>query len=336
MSKVRLLSSTRNLQLARACAGALGLLIALLAPAFGQSGADFTVSLAPFPPPQAMLPGGTSSAAITVSPQSGFSGTIDFTCHVTPQPTNFPGCQVSPSSVTLPNDTANATVTTTGSTPAGQYAFVVTGTSTGPSGTTSASSEPEYLTVESVAPNFTISVTRQVEPGTVHAGNGGQGTVSLTPNGGYSGTVTLSCATVIPLVTTPPTCSFNNPVNVPGTPATITINTTGPNNQPPSAQAGRVHGFWMPVLALAGLGMVSGRRLRRAWCLLAVFVLAASILLTPSCGNSGALGSSNPNASNSVITPKNTYTFTVTGIDDNGVVPSNTGTSAPTVTLTVN
>jgi hypothetical protein len=37
------------------------------------------------------------------------------------------------------------------------------------------------------------------------------------------------------------------------------------------------------------------------------------------------------------VTPANTYTFTIVGIDSNGVISSNTGTntSAPTVTLTV-
>jgi len=336
MLKARLLTSTQNLRLARACAGVLGVVIALLAPAFGQSDQDFTVSMAPFPPPASLLPGGTAAAAITVSPQGSFSGTIDLTCQATPQPAGFPSCQVSPSSLTLPNEAATATVTTTGSTPSGQYAFVVTGTS----GTSTATSAPDYLTVLSVAPNFTISVTQQVEPNAVHAGSGGQGIVSLTPNGGYSGNVTLSCATVIPLVSSPPTCSFSYPPNmtslpVPGPPSTVSINTIGPNNLPPSARAWRAPEFWMPVVALAGVGVASSRRSRRALCLLALVVLAGSILLAPACGHSNVYTTSET-SNNNLITPKNSYTFTVTGVDDNGVVPSNTGTSAPTVTLTVN
>jgi hypothetical protein len=39
------------------------------------------------------------------------------------------------------------------------------------------------------------------------------------------------------------------------------------------------------------------------------------------------------------ITPNNAYTFTITGVDANGVISSNTGTTTsvnPTVSLTVN
>jgi hypothetical protein len=84
---------------------------------------------------------------------------------------------------------------------------------------------------------------------------------------------------------------------------------------------------------LAGVGVVKEKRARRAWCVLALFVVAGATLLTPACGNTTTTTTTNPNG---LITPKNTYTFTLMGVDANGVVSSNTGTSAPAVTLIVN
>jgi hypothetical protein len=54
----------------------------------------------------------------------------------------------------------------------------------------------------------------------------------------------------------------------------------------------------------------------------------------PSCGSTHAIS----NNSNGLVTPKNTYTVTLTGVDANGISPSNTTTTttAATVSLTVN
>jgi hypothetical protein len=86
------------------------------------------------------------------------------------------------------------------------------------------------------------------------------------------------------------------------------------------------------MLVLAGVGAVRGKQARRAWCLLALFVVAGAFLLMPACGNTTTTTPTNPNGQ---VTPNNSYTFTVMGVDANGVSSSNTGTSAPTVTLTV-
>lgn len=74
------------------------------------------------------------------------------------------------------------------------------------------------------------------------------------------------------------------------------------------------------------------KRSRRVWGLLALFVLGASFLLMPACGNNN-VATTNVTG----ITPMNSYTFTLLGVDGNGVTSSNTGTTtaAPTVSLTV-
>ena len=339
-----LLSFTRSLKAARICFGALCVLTALLTPAFGQ---DFTLTMSAFPPPAAIDPGGTSSSNITLSPQGGFSGTVDLACQVTlassGQVVSSPVCQMSPESA-APPATASATITTSGSgaTAPGLYTVTVTGTA---SGTTVSHSAQQNLTVLAVTPDYTITVTQQVEPSTVHAGNGGQGIISVNPLNGYTGNVTLSCATIVPLVTAPPVCSFSYPsgstslpVNGATATSTISITTIGPVPQSALAQSGRRYALWLslPLLGLLGGGILTGTKSRRLFCLLAVLLLGGTILLLPACATSPSTNNNTTNNTTNVITPKNTYTFSVVGVDANGVVSGNSGTSAPTITLTVN
>jgi hypothetical protein len=196
-----------------------------------------------------------------------------------------------------------------------------------------------------VTPQFTINVTSTLAPSSVVAGSGAEGVVTVNPINGYispsDGGITLACATISPLVTIAPVCSFTYPsggssLQVTGSPASaaLTVNTFGPITT--GAHSSRtVFGLWftVPLLGLAGLGAVaSGKRSRKAWGVLAVFVLCGTFFLVPGCGNSST-STTTPNGT----TPANTYTFTITGVDSNGVVSSNTSStsSGPIVTLTV-
>jgi hypothetical protein len=102
-----------------------------------------------------------------------------------------------------------------------------------------------------------------------------------------------------------------------------------------SAHPRALYAAWLSFSLLGLVGIVAGKRSRKAWGVLSLFVLTASLLLVPACGNT------NPNNATTTpngITPANNYTFTIVGVDTNGVVSSNTGstTSAgPTVTLGV-
>jgi hypothetical protein len=318
------------------------LFFALVGSSAGQS---FTLTMAAFDP-FAINPGGSATSLVTLVAGTGFTGTVDLTCQVLPQPNATPPtCSVSPPSVSG-SGSATATIGTVASggtavTP-GSYTVVVTGTV---SGTTTSQQGSQTITILSVNPQFTITVQSPVIPTSVHAGSGGLGTININPIFGYSspaGTgVTLSCASITPLVTIPPVCSFNpNPVPVKGVVATsqISITTFGPI--PTGAVAGKrsFYAVWFPVplIALAGLGAaVSGRRAKRAWGLLALFIVAGSVLLMPACAHTiNGTSTSTPNG----VTPNNSYTFTLQGVDVNGNISSNTGTAnaAPTVTLTVN
>lgn len=326
--------------------GAVATLLTLLCTASAQ--ADFTLQAAPFSP-DAVAPGGTSSSNITVGAINGFSGTVSLTCKVTSNQitTSTPACAVSPTTVTPPAG-ATATVTTTGQTTTVGYTITITGT--GPS--TTHITPPQSLTVLAVTPQFTITVQSPVVPGSVPAGSGGQGVIVINPINGYSSPtkviggqpisgITLSCASITPLVTIPPVCSFNPPsppVNGTAVTSTLTVSTYGPIVTGAADHPRHFYVLWMPVpmLALVGLGAgFAGKRSRKtkAWGLLALFVMCGALFMMPACGNTTA-STTTPNG----VTPNNTYTLTVVGVDLNGVVSSNitsTNSTNPTVSLTV-
>jgi len=331
----------------RRCAGArngivvLCVLSGLLAFLPAAAAQNFTVTMTPFQP-DAVFPGGTSgsSLSVIVSQGASFSGDVSLSCQVTSTTSGvtLPTCAVSPQSVVVPGD-ATATITAqNGSNAATPGTYTVTVTGTAAANNPSVQAEP--ITVLSVNPAFTLTVQSQVQPSSVHASNSAQGVINVNPIFGYHGTVTLSCASVTPLVVIPPICSFSpNPVPVNGTvtTSTLTISTFGPIITKSATHQKNFYALWLalPMLGLVGLGAAAGqRRTRKAWGLLALFILGASLLLLPACGTNTSTATSTPNG----VTPNNTYTFTLEGIDTTGQISSNTGTTnvAPTVTLTVN
>jgi len=325
----------------------LAALVAVAPSALAQGTSEFTLSASSFNP-DAIAPSGTSSSIIQVGAVNGFSGQVALSCQATsPDVTaNGPTCTVSPASVTPPAS-ATATITTLSTTPTVAYSVTITGT--GP--TTSYTTPSLPLTVLAVTPQFTITVQSTVAPNSVPAGSGAEGVVSVNPINGYvspsgspSAGVTLSCASITPLVTIAPVCSFSYPSGfssliVSGAPATstLTISTFGPVTTGANSQQRNFYGFWisLPILGLVGFGAAAGgKRSRKALGLLAIIVVSGAMLLVPACGNNASTSTTTPNG----VTPANSYTFTIVGVDSNGVVSSNTSstTSAgPTVSLTV-
>jgi hypothetical protein len=327
---------TRNLRPDwRAGILALCMAAALLAVPAASAQTDFNMTVSALTEP-AVHAGGETSANIQVT-TTGFSGTFNFGCTVTPPPSvptvSNPICSVSPSSLTAA-DSATATITTTTATSAVRYTIVITGTDD--SGTQS--SQSLSLTVLAVAPSYTITVTTPLAPSSVPAGSQAQGVVTVTPVGEYttpSSGITLYCSAMTPLVTIPPVCSFSYSngkyITVPGSlTATVIVKAQGPEITGAAVRPRAFYAFWLPLplLGLVSAGAaVGGKRSRKPLAMFSVFVLCASLLLMPACGNTTA-STSTTNG----VTPANTYTFTIVGIDGNGVVSSNTGT---TVTLTV-
>src|SRR5579862_2119322 len=322
-----------------------------------RAATDFTITTLPLNP-DAVVPGEVSSTNITVAPavQGGSIGSpVSLTCTVTPvvpiTSPYFPVCTVSPSSLSAAGG-ASATITTvaptqtTTGTPTIGYNITVTGTDS----TGAVTSQPLTLTVLSVVPQFTISVQTALQPTSVPAGSGAQGIININPSNGYTtplnGYITLYCSTISPLVTIAPVCTFsyNTPqgatINGSGpVTANITVQTTGnfsTGANTPSRDLPRALWLPVPLVGLVSLGAVlGGRKSRKAWGILALFILCASMLLLFSCAKAK---SSLPTVTPNGVTPANTYTFTLVGVDTNGVGSSNTGVSgsvSPTVTLTV-
>jgi hypothetical protein len=221
----------------------------------------------------------------------------------------------------------------------------VTITATGP--TTTFTAPPQQLTVLAVTPEFTITVVDAVAPSSVPAGSSAQGTISVNPVNGYltptNGGITLYCSSISPLVTIAPVCSFTYPGNADNLSltanaqdVTVTIGTFGPVTTGSALRPRNFYALWLtlPLLGFVGIGTaLGGKQARKAFAVMGMIVVSASFLLLPSCSSTTATSTTTPNG----VTPANTYTFTIVGIDSNGVVSSNAGTttSAPTLTLTV-
>ncbi|HTS08672.1 MAG TPA: hypothetical protein VMP68_24100 [Candidatus Eisenbacteria bacterium] len=319
-----------------------------LTPRAAAQAAEFTLAPSALSP-DAVAPGGVSSTSIQVQSQTGFTGTVDFTCQVTSTiaTTDTPVCTVAPGSVTTPGF-AIANLTTKATTTQTLYSVTITGTDPATSFTTTTS--PQNFTVLAVTPQFTITIASVVAPSSVVAGSGAQGVVSVNAANGYQtpkdGGITLACGSISPLVTIAPVCSFTYPnstnpkfLTLNGGTAGIgnlTISTFGPVTTGSLVHRRNFYAVWLslPLLGFAGIGVVTGnKRSRKAWAVIAIFILTGSLLLIPACGTNTTATTSSPNG----ITPANTYTFTIVGVDSNGVVSSNVSATntGPTVTLTV-
>ena len=342
MLKSELSSFTLKFRAVRSIVPVLCLLGILLALQSAASAQTFTLSMQNFYP-VAVNPGGNATSSVTVA---GSGSEVSLTCAVTSiqAVTILPTCLVSPTAVTPPSTSSITFITTTsnGTATSGSYTVTITGTVGSTVEQTSAS-----VAVLSVTPDFYITITSPVSPGSVPAGSGGQGLITVNPSNGYSGDVTLACSSITPIVSVPPACSFDYgsahslSVNGVANSATLTISTVGPNTVLPTSRAMAHRRIWnalwlpVPMLTLLGLGAATGgKRFRKIWGLLALFVLSGSLLLTPACGNTTTTTNTLPSID---ITPNNTYTFTITGVDANGVVSSNAGSTsgAPTVSMTV-
>ena len=298
--------------------------------AYGQ----FTVTVSSLTPQAGVDPGEVATANVTIGANAGFSGLVSLTCVVTSGPVttgaSAPACIVSPTSATPPAIPA-LTITTADSTPVGTYQITVTGTSGAVVQTATA-----YLNVADLTEDYQLSVyPTAAVPSPIPAGSTATTTVTVMPIGSYSGTVTLACLSMTPIVTASPYCSFN-PATVTvgagaGATSTITVTTFGAaaasttssrTKTPFSPRLFYALGLAIPGLALLGAG---GPRRRNFLGVLVLLGIAGGLLLVPAC-NTNTLGS---RALNGQVTPNNAYTLTLSGADQNGAGPSNVGTCTP-------
>jgi trimeric autotransporter adhesin len=172
--------------------------------------------------PIAVVPGASASGSFSVT-SSGFTGTLNLSCSI-PAPqslTSPPACSV-PSSVYLISADATVdltyTVTTQATTPTGQYSVTITATY--PLG-----GEPPALTsagVSVAAQNFLLTNSGAT---IASPDDNGSSTITISPNGGFTGQVTMGCAvTGGPSgAIDQPTCAIPSPISVTGSAISTTL-----------------------------------------------------------------------------------------------------------------
>ncbi len=187
-------------------------------PAIAISGANITV-----------VEGASGSSTISVTPSGGFTGAVNLTCAVTGPTgaTSLPTCSLTPPAVTIAGTAVSMStlnVATTATTTVGAYTVTVNGADAATGKVTATAAIA--LTVNSVAvPTLGVSGT----PITITLpAVTGMSTVTVTPGGGFTGAVNLTCAITSPAGST---CSFSPPsVTISGTAAatsTLTVTVLG-------------------------------------------------------------------------------------------------------------
>jgi len=143
---------------------------------------DYTVAASPAS--QSVVQGSSTSYTVTVTPSGGFTGTVSFSVSGLPagaaatfNPTSVPG-----------SGTSTMSVTTSSTTPTGSYPLTIAGTS----GTLTHTASVTLVVTAPVTPNFSLSASPASH--SVVQGASTSYTVTITPSGGFTGSVTLSAS----------------------------------------------------------------------------------------------------------------------------------------------
>jgi hypothetical protein len=275
-----------------------------------------------------LVPGGSTTQTITVTPEDSFAGAVALSCAVTGGTTNAPTCSLPTPLTFSSSSTAAASATlslnTTTSTPTGSYGVVITAIN----GTTTESATIP-LAVYAVGSTPAIALTNS---GAITIGSpGGSGTSTLTvaPSGGFTGSVVLGCAVAPTSLTDTPTCTVASPISITSTAsqtASLTVSTTAASAALKLPGNGR-----MPLLPIGGgiamaalLVLAPIRRRRWASLLGAALVLTLALGFSVGCGGGNSVSATTPGNPG---TTAGAYTVTVTG--------SASGVTTQTVTVNV-
>jgi len=281
---------------------------------------DFT--LTPNPTSISIAQGATTgnTSVITVKPSDTFTGSISvaLTAAVSgPSGATLPTVSFNPSSVSITGSasgTSTITVNTTASTTVGTYSVTITGTSGSDMPTTTLT----VIVTSGATPGF--GVAANPDSGSITAGSSATTSISVTPTGGFTGNVALTCS-VAPANGV--TCSLSpTSVTISGTTAgtsTLTINTSsssGALSRPLNKFFAIGGGATLAMLFFFG---IPARR--RSWrAILGMLILGAIVGVGIGCGSNGG-GNNGGGSAN--------YTVTVTGT-------SGTITQSGNVAITVN
>jgi hypothetical protein len=294
-----------------------------------------------------VVAGATGTSTLTITPTNGFSGTVTLECDGGSYPGNasdLPTCLSIPPVTISGNAPATTTLsiqTQPGTTPA-QY---LEGVNAVDSSGVAMANTAVAVTVIVPAQSFTLTNT-PVNIAT--PGASGNSTITITPSGGFSAPVALSCTVTGPATAVElPTCSVAAPpviTSITAVSATLTVNTTAATSS--SNATGQAATAFRKqrnrLMALGGDGalvafLFFGVPLRRCRTktLLSLLLLGAFAAIVMGCG--GAQKAANPvtTPTNPVTTPADpgttvgSYMVTVTG-------SSGALTASTTVAVTVN
>jgi subtilase family serine protease len=198
-----------------------------------------------------------------------------------------------------------------------------------------------WSTVTGAGTTYFLSATT---PASISPGGTAVSTVTVTAEGGYAGTVTLSCAlTTYPTGATDlPSCSGGSTTvtlssGTTSGQATVTVSTTAATTGALvyPKKPGQGSGLWGAgggaVLALVAFVGIPARR--RSWrSMLGVLVAMAALGGLSACNSgAGTSGSSGSSGTSSAGTTAGTYTFTVTGTGNDAASTKATTTFTVTV-----
>jgi len=243
------------------------------------------------------------------------------------------GTYTAAQTVTITDTTPNATIyfTTDGSTPTTSstvYSSPITVSSTETlnaiataSGYSTSPIASALYTIDLPPPHPNFSITGPAVTVTPGATAGNTSAITLTPSGGFTGTISLTCAITPAAASDPATCDIPASVTISGTAvqtATLTVNTTAAS----SALNGLGRSF-RPLVggtALAYVLLIGTPARRRRWCstlgvLVLLFYIVGGALSCSGGGNGGegGGGAGGGGGGGNAGTTAGSYVITVTG-----------------------
>ena len=192
------------------------------------------------------------------------------------------------------------------------YAGLVLDTSGNLYGTTTAGGASNFGTVfeiTSVTSDFSLA-SSGLTPSTVGPGGSSRATVNITTASGFSGSVTLSCS-VQPSPALAPQCSISPGSITPGTPATLTVSTTGATTSTLHSGPGSepFYALCLPLIGVvAGVGFGSDKRRKGKSRAVAMACVFLGLMFGVACGGGGRSSTGGSGG-----TPTGTYVISVTG-----------------------
>jgi uncharacterized membrane protein len=147
----------------------------------GAATPDFSVSASPAS--QTVVQGNPTSYTVTVTPSGGFTGSVTLNVSGLPSGTT---ATFSPNPISSGSGTSTLNITTSTSTAVGSYPLTISGVNGSLTHTTSVT----LVVNPASSPNFSLSASPSSR--TVTAGGSTSYTATVTPSGGFTGSVTLS------------------------------------------------------------------------------------------------------------------------------------------------